>query len=249
MSAPRENEVKWGIDGEEGRQRSDGFIQIIYNALKSVCHWLDGRNHSETCENMQKYLTLSSSSETNSKSSRSPISSVNSESDFREKIEEVDKFSSLLFISKRLNEEVKEERNFLFHPKLPEFVENAQQVNSEGESQASWKFSDEILSMSIDDLTDYIIKFDNKLQHENSTECDHTEKLSELVRLLHYKVTGRELIPNQNNQIFIRINLNSSADREFITKISKIKLPYIHSIQVVNINECDDDLESFLLSW
>lgn len=58
--------------------------------------------------------------------------------------------------------------------------------------------------------------------------------------------TGRELHIDEDQNIFLELDIGLDGDREFVQSFSELKFPDLKSLKIINFMECDEDVESLL---
>jgi hypothetical protein len=159
-------------------------------------------------------------------------------------------FSSLNFIAKRMNEENKHELYKASH--ISEVMNDIKSALDYSKSDGSLtisspRVSNECSLMSNEDLLAYIKE--RTEDSENDDILDVTNIHSEWVealKVLHSNLTDSQLPVDKDGNICLKLELDSEEHREFMTQISTIKLPEIHTLEINSFYDGDDDLEKFL---
>lgn len=156
-------------------------------------------------------------------------------------------FSSLLYISKRLNQEKScENPNTAEISEIVKDIEEAKDFSKTTEKtkdQEASAFED----MSNEECLGYIsIRTQNQEDNDFLAIDDSHSEWIQAFKKLHSNITERPLLVDRNENIHLCIDLEKDEDRELITALTKIKLPEIYTLKISNFYEGDEELESFL---
>lgn len=161
--------------------------------------------------------------------------------------EESKEFSSLLYLSKRLN--AKNQSLEFQKSSISDILKSVK--DAEAFVKTTEKARVDNLKKRQEMTVDEWISFINA--RTQSTHDDDflaiNEAHSEVVEVfndLHLRLTRRPLLVDQNENIHLCIDLENEEDRELMTVLTKVKLPEIYTLKIENFYESDEDLESFI---
>lgn len=158
-------------------------------------------------------------------------------------------FSSLAYISKRLNQD-NGPKNYTFTAveDISKELEDAQKFTETKDRVASNE-PETTLNMSNEECLGYISVRTQNLEADEFLAIDntHSECIKALQRI-HSNITGKALIVDKDENIHLCFNLELDEDRELMVALTKTKLPEIYTLKITNFYESDEDLENFLMN-
>jgi hypothetical protein len=159
------------------------------------------------------------------------------------KTQEEPEFSSLNFIAKRMNEENKHEVYMESH--ISEVMNDVKSAIDFSKTQCFLSNSES--NMSNEDLLAFI---KSKTQGSDSDNIfaisdNHSQCLG-VLQALHVNLTNSQLPVDKDGNICLKLELDREDHRELMIKLSTIKLPDIHTLEIINFYDGDSELEEFL---
>jgi len=177
-------------------------------------------------------------------------------------------FSSLIFMSKRINQETNDEYVTKFLKQIGDAKTDTKNTLME-EHKSHFSSIEECLEV-IKRNTPQLSVLDSKeesepSQSQNSTSRDtknlksddlfnFTEKHSDSVEALQSifaRVTGGKTSTSsfsaEDDNITLTIDVDDDISRNLLQVLSKVTLPEIHTLKIENFYESDEDLENFLV--
>ena len=160
--------------------------------------------------------------------------------------EKAREFSSLLFMTKRLNEQTRNENYSNINKDINLEMQNALKHTMNWNKENSEKLA-QFDDMSIEEWLGYIATRTQNFWYSDFLEFNENQfEWIGALKHLHQEITGRPLVTDINDNIFLSINLEKDEDRELMVTLSKIKLPELYWLKIENFYEADEDLENFV---
>ena len=181
----------------------------------------------------------------NQLSPRKSSSSSESNSSMEEEDKSVE-FSSLLYISKRLNKQNETEKVSNITRNYNNEFDEAKQFSINQEKLNTSQI-DNFHGESIEEWIKYLASKTQELLYADFLEFNENQfKYISALKCLHKQVTGRPLIIDKNDNIYLQFDMDKDEDRELIVSLSKVKLPELYTLKIEHFYEADEDLENFL---
>lgn len=163
------------------------------------------------------------------------------------KTQEEPEFSCLNFIAKRMNEENKHELYMASH--ISEVMKDVNSAITFSGTQNILANSEPNMysGMSNEDLLKVIRAKTSESEVEDilAISDTHSQWLG-VLQALHVNLTNSQLPVDKDGNICLKLELDREDHRELMVELSTIKLPNIHTLEIINFYDGDNELEEFL---